>query len=448
VDHDHLKELSWNEENRLTAVVEGGGRHVTSFLYDAAGQRVVKQGRGGDSITIGQFFNLKGKIAATKHVFVGETRLASKLLPPPGWDQGLVPATTTSSAGTTTGTTPPLPGCDPSSDSPNKCPLPGAPPVAYGVDTTTVRPETYYYHADHLGSTSWVTDQNGKVHEHVEYYPYGEAWWEPKYDRDGAGVKGQQFLFTSKELDEETGLYYFGARYFDPKRARWESVDPVISVPIGNLDHSSGRLYEGGGERSEADWVVAWPAMLSRYSYVLNNPSKYVDPDGRTPKGAATGAVWGAAVGTVVGFIAGGGGGTGVAVGTGGAGILAIPAGAVQGAAWGAAAGTALGVSVGNWVSDALASASLATMLGASGTQVTSQTVWGDQSSGSRVDVENPNPGQRPGQIHFQQGKEKYIYDTVAKVFREAPKRVNDLLKSPAVQRGLEKAMKILGETK
>ncbi|HSN11179.1 MAG TPA: hypothetical protein VLS51_03585 [Propionibacteriaceae bacterium] len=46
-------------------------------------------------------------------------------------------------------------------------------PVQFG--DAKVRPETYYYHPDHLGSTSWVTDQNGRVHEHVEYFPYGEA---------------------------------------------------------------------------------------------------------------------------------------------------------------------------------------------------------------------------------------------------------------------------------
>ncbi len=251
VDHDHLRELFWNEENRLTAVVEGGGRHVTRFIYDAGGDRVVKQGRGGDSITIGQFFNLKGKVAATKHVFVGETRLASKLLPPPGWGQGLVPVST-APPGTT------LPGCDPSDYSPQKCPyLPGAPPVTYGYTDTTVRPETYYYHPDHLGSTSWVTDQNGKVHEHVEYYPYGEVWWEPKYDRDGAGVKGQQFLFSSKELDEETGLYYFGARYYDPKRVRWESADPALGALL-----------------------LKAPGVLSAYRYAAYSPVRYTDATG------------------------------------------------------------------------------------------------------------------------------------------------------------------------
>jgi YD repeat-containing protein len=82
VSHAQLRQYFWDEDNRLSSVVDGGGRHTTSFIYDAAGERVVKQGRGGDSITIGQWLNLKGPIAATKRIYAGETRLASKLLPP------------------------------------------------------------------------------------------------------------------------------------------------------------------------------------------------------------------------------------------------------------------------------------------------------------------------------------------------------------------------------
>ncbi|HSM91827.1 MAG TPA: RHS repeat-associated core domain-containing protein [Anaeromyxobacteraceae bacterium] len=129
-------------------------------------------------------------------------------------------------------------------------------PVQFG--DAKVRPETYYYHPDHLGSTSWVTDQNGRVHEHVEYFPYGEVWREPKSDRDGAGVKGQRFLFSGKELDEETGLYYFGARYSDPVRTRWASPDPAD------------RLNAKEGTKP-----------LNAYQSVLWNPLRVVDPDGR-----------------------------------------------------------------------------------------------------------------------------------------------------------------------
>ena len=69
-----------------------------------------------------------------------------------------------------------------------------------------------------------------------------------------------------------------------------------------------------------------------------------------------------------------------------------------------------------------------------------------EAEKGARIDVENPNPGQRPGQVHFQQGKEKYLYDPTTKSFPDAPKAVNELLKDSGFQRGIEKAMKILGE--
>ena len=82
-------------------------------------------------------------------------------------------------------------------------------------------------------------------------------------------------------------------------------------------------------------------------------------------------------------------------------------------------------------------------MLGERGTQVTSKTVW--KGDGARIDVENPNPGQRPGQIHLQVGKEKYIYDPGTKSFRNAPKGLNSLLGRQDVQVGIAKGMRILG---
>ncbi len=254
---DGLRRFYWTDENRLSAVIDGGGRNATRFIYDAAGERIVKLGRGGESITVGQFWSLKGRKAATKHVFAGATRLATKLLPPPGWQPG---STDTALASATTAT---LPGCDPSSYEPQKCPiLPGGDPVLnHRFDGTIVRPETYYYHPDHLGSTSWVTDQNGRVHEHVEYFPYGEVWRDVHGDTQGGPVKAQRFLFTAKELDEETGLYYFGARYYDSRQARWKSADsPLVNRPE-RLDRSLGEM--------------------NLYGYAAGRPTRLIDPDGK-----------------------------------------------------------------------------------------------------------------------------------------------------------------------
>jgi len=151
-------------------------------------------------------------------------------------------------------------GCVPSNYQPQKCPvLPGGEPVIndYYADAK-VRPETYFYHPDHLGSTSWVTDQNARPHERVEYFPYGAVWRDPRSDLGASPQKGQRFLFTGKELDEETGLYYFGARYYDPVHVRWEATDPAFGALLQK--HSF---------------------ALNPYSYARLNPLRFIDPDGR-----------------------------------------------------------------------------------------------------------------------------------------------------------------------
>jgi RHS repeat-associated protein len=85
-------------------------------------------------------------------------------------------------------------------------------------------------------------------------------------DADGREVAAQRFLFTGKEIDEETGLYYFGARYYDPVRARWASADPAL------ID-SPGLMLERQRE-------------LNAYGYAALNPVALVDPDGRCAVGA------------------------------------------------------------------------------------------------------------------------------------------------------------------
>ncbi len=92
-------------------------------------------------------------------------------------------------------------------------------------------------------------------------------------------------------------------------------------------------------------------------------------------------------------------------------------------------------------------------MLGAKGTQVSSKTVWKGQGK-ERIDVENPNPGQRPGQIHYQDNDgNTYIYDTDSKTFRDfyqpdksVPRKVSALLEDPSFNSGIQKALKYLGE--
>lgn len=121
-----------------------------------------------------------------------------------------------------------------------------------------------YYHPNHLGSTDIVTDQDGRVIEKTEYLPFGEVY---NGGRD-------RFLFTGKEKDTETGLYYYGARYYDPYLRQFTQPDTVIQD-----------IYN--------------PQNLNRYSYVLNNPYKYEDDTGESP--TLVTAVIGAGVGATIG---------------------------------------------------------------------------------------------------------------------------------------------------
>ena len=116
----------------------------------------------------------------------------------------------------------------------------------------------YYYHPDHLGSTSYVTDEDGLLYEHIEYFPFGETWVQ-----EANNTERTPYLFTSKEFDEETKLYYYGARYYDPRTSVWQSVDPIFDQYVDGI---AGGLHA--------------PMNLGLYGYGRQNPLYYRDADG------------------------------------------------------------------------------------------------------------------------------------------------------------------------
>lgn len=105
----------------------------------------------------------------------------------------------------------------------------------------------YYYHSDHLGSSSLITNLDGEIVQHIEYVPFGEVFIEERNNRWNT-----PYLFNAKELDEETGLYYYGARYYDPRTSVWLSTDPLQEK---------------------------YP-NISSYAYCFQNPVKFIDPTG------------------------------------------------------------------------------------------------------------------------------------------------------------------------
>ncbi len=88
-------------------------------------------------------------------------------------------------------------------------------------------------------------------------------------------------------------------------------------------------------------------------------------------------------------------------------------------------------------------------MLGANGVQTSSKTIWKGAGK-ERIDVENPAPGQRAGQLHYQDNKDnKYLYDPKTDSFPDAPKSVNSLLNDPSFRKAINKGMtQYLGEKK
>lgn len=79
----------------------------------------------------------------------------------------------------------------------------------------------FYYHPDHLGSSSYITNLDGEVVQHIEYVPFGEVFIEERNN-----TWNTPYLFNAKEYDEETGMYYYGARYYEPRISLWMSTDP------------------------------------------------------------------------------------------------------------------------------------------------------------------------------------------------------------------------------
>lgn len=126
-----------------------------------------------------------------------------------------------------------------------------------------------YYQPNNITSTSVQTDQNGVPIQHYEYFAFGQTRFALSTTAFPVSRR-----YTSQVLDDETGLYYYNARYYDPQLGRFIQPDEVISA-LGD------------------------PQSYNRYSYVLNNPLKYTDPDGRAPQ--LSGLTYDATTGRILG---------------------------------------------------------------------------------------------------------------------------------------------------
>ena len=114
--------------------------------------------------------------------------------------------------------------------------------------------EIAYYHGDHLGSANVITDRTGLARSLMGYDPFGTI---SRFEKYGSKIPSGWQSFNDKLLDDESGLLFYGGRYYDPKLGRWITPDTVVQAPND-------------------------PQTLNRYSYCSNNPVNRVDPTGHS----------------------------------------------------------------------------------------------------------------------------------------------------------------------
>jgi RHS repeat-associated protein len=266
------RNILWDEENRIRAVYDNGAYY--HYTYDAAGERVLKGQSTGQRVFVnGQWKAGSGQMGNytvyvnpyivlrsggyTKHYYIEGQRIVSKLgggidnngKGPLQAGNGKVDYAARGQR-VFDGIVKNLKflGADGQILTAGKSGK--IPPGQVNGTGNISEAFRYFYHPDHLGSTSYITDASGEVYQHLEYFAFGETFVE-----EHSNTNRTPWLFNGKELDGETGLYYYGARYYDARTSVWESVD------------------------SESDRMPSF----SPYNYALNNPVILTDPDGRIP---------------------------------------------------------------------------------------------------------------------------------------------------------------------
>jgi RHS repeat-associated protein len=225
----HLPAIDWNHRDEMAhAVLLGTGGDVY-FTYDAAGQRVRKvwehAGLVEERIYLGGWEVYRRRVASTGvvtleretlHVMDGARRIAL-----------VETKTVDADAG-----------------------------GAFQVATVT-----RFQMENHLGSAVLEVDPDGMVLSYEEYHPYGTTAYQS--GTSAAEVSRKRYRYTGKERDEETGLYYHGARYYAPWLGRWTSADPAGMVDGPNA-----------------------------FAYAHNNPVLYFDPTGHQHKSSLPASFW------------------------------------------------------------------------------------------------------------------------------------------------------------
>ena len=285
--------MLWDGENRMRGISDNG--YMSLYWYDADGNRTVKRHNGGEMLYVNSrllsqqadtaayslypngWFGIDNFSRFSRHVYIGSERIATVTevnsngmseydnddlqkagvtVPESIPYDSLLAVQSSLVAAYSDSLRVPYSGSPEAVRSARSLGITGGLGVGHGNGSgdnadnsrTAANDSVFYYHRDHLGSTMSVTDQSGNIVQQVEYTPWGEVFLEK---RNGSYFYSP-YLFNGKELDEETGLYYYGARYYDPRLSVWYSTDPM---------------------QEKYPWV-------STYCYTLLNPISAIDSDG------------------------------------------------------------------------------------------------------------------------------------------------------------------------
>jgi RHS repeat-associated protein len=280
----------WDEQDRLRAVHTPEIGSFQYYVYDDKGERTIKANlkndtelyQNGEMVDNGYVFdNFKvypnpyavytSDGMLTKHYFAGEQRIASNIKDVGGIFNSRQATSSNSNEGI---------------DSKDKQSAAEADFKNYlsksGYEETEVEKEfakapapvggIYYLHGDHLGTATYVTNEYAEPTQFFLNLPFGETMVEQQ--EPTAYVN--PYKFNAKELDSETGLYYYGARYYNPRLSIWYGVDPLaVYNPVMETQFYGDGQHNGG---------VFYLGNLNPYIYTYQNPIMYIDPNGKQSK--------------------------------------------------------------------------------------------------------------------------------------------------------------------
>jgi RHS repeat-associated protein len=200
--------ITWDEEDRASSIADQG--NTTTYRYDDDGTLALERGPQGELEYVNRYYTVVNGAVAWKQFFAGDLQVATK-----------------------------------------------------EVKANATEQKRYFLTGDLIGSVNLVTEADGDVFEHLEYFPGGQIWV-----REKSEVYRQPTLYAGLYHDEFRNLYRTQARWYEPRDGVLLSPDPMLTGSPGAS--------------------VVEPRLLGAYTYSFDNPTRFVDRSGKAPLEAWT----------------------------------------------------------------------------------------------------------------------------------------------------------------